>query len=96
MKSLPKFSFRLYVAGDALNSAQALANLRALCRASLPDRHVIEVVDVFVDPARALKDAVFMTPTLLKLAPNPKRRIIGNLSDTWRVREALGLESPDE
>lgn len=26
------FKFRLYVAGDSLNSAQALANLGALCR----------------------------------------------------------------
>ena len=42
-----KFKFRLYVAGDAPNSAQARANLTALCRVHLPDRHEIEVVDVF-------------------------------------------------
>lgn len=86
------FKFRLYVAGDALNSTQALANLTALCRAHLPDRHEIEVVDVFKDPKRALIDGIFMTPALVKLAPSPVRMIVGTLSETQTVLQALGLE----
>lgn len=87
------FKFRLYVAGDALNSAQALANLNALCRAQLAGRHEIEVVDVFREPQRALADAVFMTPTLIKLAPLPVRTIVGTLSQTQTVLQVLGLEA---
>ena len=83
--------FRLYVAGDALNSAQALANLTALCRAHLPDRHEIEVVDVFKEPERALADRIFMTPTLIKFAPSPVLSIVGTLSRTQTVLQALGL-----
>ncbi|HVC10260.1 MAG TPA: circadian clock KaiB family protein [Burkholderiales bacterium] len=90
------FKFRLYVAGDALNSAQALSNLGALCRARLPDRYEIEVVDVFQQPERALADGIFMTPTLVKLAPSPIRRIVGTLSRTQPVLQALGLEAPAE
>lgn len=95
MITLPLFRFRLYIAGDALNSSQAVTNLRALCLARFPGRHAIDIVDVFAEPARALADAVFITPTLLKLAPAPARRIIGNLSQTQRVVEALGFEGPD-
>ena len=87
------FKFRLYVAGDAPNSAQALANLTALCRAQLPDRHEIEIVDVFREPERALADGIFMTPTLLKLAPSPARRVVGTLSQTQPVVQALGLDA---
>ena len=87
------FKFRLYVAGDALNSAQAVANLAALCRTYLPDRHEIEVVDVFCEPTRALADGIFMTPTLVKLAPSPVRRIVGTLSQMQPVLQALGLET---
>lgn len=88
------FKFRLYVAGDAQNSAQAVANLGALCRAHLADRHAIEVVDVFREPKRALADGIFMTPTLVKLAPSPApRRIVGTLSQTQPVLQALGLET---
>jgi len=85
------FKFRLYVAGDALNSAQALANLTALCLTHLPDRHEIEVVDVFREPKRALADGIFMTPTLVKLAPAPRRIIVGTLSQTQPVLQALSL-----
>jgi circadian clock protein KaiB len=87
------FKFRLYVAGGAHNSAQAAANLSALCRAYLPGRHEIEVVDVFREPKRALADGILMTPTLVKLAPPPGRRIVGTLSQTQPVLQALGLET---
>ena len=86
------FKFRIYVAGDALNSAQALANLDALCRAYLPGRYEIEVVDVFRQPKRALADGIFMTPTLVKIAPSPLRKIVGTLSQTQPVLQALGLQ----
>jgi circadian clock protein KaiB len=92
MSRLPVFKFRLYVADDALNSAQARANLAALCRSYLLDRHEIEVVDVFKEPKRALADAIFMTPTLIRLAPLPVRRIVGTLSQTALVLRALDLD----
>lgn len=93
MSGRTPFRFRLYVAGDAQNSAQALANLGALCREYLKDRHEIEVVDVFRDPKRALADGIFMTPTLVKVAPAPGLRIVGTLSHTQPVVDALGLEA---
>ena len=87
------FKFRLYIAGDAHNSVQAVANLTVLCRTHLLDRHDIEIVDVFREPKRALADGIFMTPTLIKLAPSPNRRIVGTLSQTQPVLQALGLET---
>ena len=87
------FVFRLFVAGEAGNSAQAISNLSALCRTHLPQRHTIEIVDVFRQPEAALAEGVFMTPTLVCLAPGPERRIVGTLSQPEVVLHALGLES---
>jgi len=87
------YKFRLFVAADTVNSAQATANLNSLCRQRLAGRHEIEIVDVFRDPQRALAEGIRMTPTLLKLAPAPARRIIGTLVDTQRVLETLGLDT---
>ena len=84
--------FRLYIAGDAQNSAQAIANLAAICRAHLPDRHEVELVDVFLEPKRALADGILMTPTLVKITPAPFRRIVGTLSQPAPVLHALGLD----
>lgn len=88
----PLFIFRLYIVGGAQNSVLAGANLRALCRTYLPDQHQIEVLDVFCEQKRALEDAIFMTPTLLKLAPAHACRIVGTLSQTRDVLLALGLD----
>ena len=41
----------------------------------------------------ALADGTLMTPTLVKLAPFPTRRIVGTLSQTQSVLQALGLET---
>lgn len=89
------FKFLLFVAGDTQNSAQAVANLGTLCRLHLPDRHEIEIIDVFKDPKRAQAEGVFMTPTLVKLTPAPVKKIIGNLSQTEIVMQALHLEAAE-
>jgi circadian clock protein KaiB len=85
--------FRLYVAGNAGNSALAIQNLNRICRANLPGQYEIEQVDVFQEPKRALADIVVMTPTLIKLSPKPICRIVGTLSETQSVLNALGLEA---
>lgn len=80
------------MAGESPNSVQALTNLRALCAAHLPGRHEIEIVDVLHAPDCDLDEDILLTPTLVKLAPKPVKKIIGNLSDTATVCRTLGLE----
>ena len=91
MNKKTKFRFRLYIAGDTQNSVQAVANLDAFCRKCLPDRHKVEIVDVFREPKRALSDGIYMTPTLVKLLPMPVRKIVGALGQTEPLLQALGL-----
>ena len=85
------YRFRMYITGDTQNSLEAVANLTELCRAYVPDRHEIELVDVSSNPQRALTDGIFITPTLIKLAPAPTRMIVGTLSERNTVLQALGL-----
>lgn len=91
MEPTPHFRFRLFVAGDTFNSAQALRNLAALCNTHLPNRHQIEVVDVFVEPLRALAEGILMTPAVVKLSPEPIRKIIGTLGNAQIVLDALQI-----
>ncbi|MBA2668375.1 MAG: circadian clock protein KaiB [Trueperaceae bacterium] len=84
---------RLYVAGEGPNSRQARENLRVICEAHLAGRHVIEVLDVFEEPERALDDGVYLTPQLLVLVlpPATPRTVVGNLSEREVVLRALGV-----
>lgn len=89
-----RFAFRIYVAGAAPYSARAVDNLRNLCKRTLGDSYELDIIDVLRDPHRALEDGIFVTPTLVKLAPSPARTLIGDLSDEMLVMSSLDLPAP--
>lgn len=88
------FSFRLYVAGQTGRSATAVTNLRALCDNLLAGRYELEMVDAVERPDLAEQQGILATPTVVRLAPPPQLRVIGDLSDRWRVAAALGIPAP--
>lgn len=85
------YSFRLFVASDTERSQAAEVNLRYLCESSVPGRYELEIVDVLERPDLAEQARVIATPTVIRVAPSPPRRVIGDLSDPGRAAAALGL-----
>jgi circadian clock protein KaiB len=85
--------FRLYTAGQSPRSLAALANLHALCHLHLDAGYQIEVVDLLDQPQRAAADQILAIPTLVRLAPAPRRQVVGDLSDVDRVVAALDMRS---
>ena len=86
-----KHVLRLFVTGTTPRSTRAIENLRRVLEAELPDRYDLEVVDVYQHPEAASEHQIVAAPTLIKLLPEPVRRIIGDLSDTERVMQSLDL-----
>jgi circadian clock protein KaiB len=89
-------SFILYTAGTLPNSVQAVANLKTMCLAHFPDHHRIEIIDLLQNPQRGLADGIMVAPTLVKLTPEPKQTIFGNLSDIPQVLRAISWNSTAE
>lgn len=89
---MSKFQLNLYVAGKTTRSEQAIANLYRTCEDVMDDCE-IKIIDVLDQPELAEKNKILATPTLVKLTPLPRRRIIGDLSDVKRVSAMLGLKS---
>ncbi len=83
---------RLYVAGGSPNSVNALINLKTICQNHANICFEVDVVDIWLEPGRALVDGILVTPTLHRPAPLPEVKIIGDLSDMRAVTMALGLE----
>src|ERR1051325_6327676 len=79
-----EYVLRLYVTGTTSKSVRALTNLKTFCEAYLAGRYVLEVVDIYQQPALAKKDQIIAAPTLIKELPPPLRRLIGDLADTDR------------
>ena len=82
---------RLYVTGQSPNSARALANLESICQELMGcGQYELEVVDILLDPLRAVNDQIIVTPTLVKL-PLPSVQIVGDLSERDKVTLVLKL-----
>jgi len=85
---------RLYTAGQSPKSLLAFANLKRLCEEELAGHYEIEVVDLVENPSQARTDDILAIPTLVRRLPEPLRKLIGDLSDTERVRIGLRLPEP--
>lgn len=93
-RAVTAYSFRLYVNGQTDRSVAAEANLRELCEARVPGRYQLEIVDTRKRPELAEAQRVLATPTVVRLAPPPRRRVIGDLSEQCQASHALGLPAP--
>lgn len=81
----------LFVLSNTPKSVTAVKNLRRLLEAEAKGRYTLEVVDVRTAPDRADAERILATPTLIKKSPAPVHRIVGDMSDTEKVRMGLGI-----
>jgi circadian clock protein KaiB len=89
----PWYNLRLYVTGKTPNSLRAIAKIREVCEECLPGRYQLQVIDIYQQPALAGADHIVVSPTLVRSAPGPLRRLIGNLADRERLLTGLELKS---
>ncbi|HNU71850.1 MAG TPA: circadian clock KaiB family protein [Thermodesulfobacteriota bacterium] len=88
--------FRQYIAGKSPNSVRALANFKKICARYLNDDCSTEIIDVLENPLAAFDDQVFVCPMLIRVSPLPRRIIVGDLRDTAKVLDALGIGSTND
>ena len=90
-KPAAHYKLRLFVTGSTPRSTRAIANMRKICEDNLSGQYDLEVVDVYENPQATQELQIIATPTLVKILPEPLRRIIGDLSDRERVLAGLNL-----
>jgi circadian clock protein KaiB len=88
------YVLRLFTTGTTPRSTRAIQNLRDICEAMLKGRYQLEVVDIYQEPGRASEADIIAAPTLIKEEPEPKRRMVGDLSDRVKVISNLAIAVP--
>lgn len=86
-----RYKLRLFITGSTPRSTRALDNMRRICAENLDGRYELEVIDVYQHPEATREFQIVATPTLIKILPEPLRRIIGDLSNQERVLAGLDL-----
>lgn len=93
-KKAKRWLFRLYVTDGTMRSVAAVHNLKAICGECLAAPYDVEVIDLAMHPERAKMDNIIGVPTLVKMAPKPGRRMVGDLSNRGKTLAWLGLTQP--
>ena len=81
---------KLYLVGGTAPSERAVLALERLRELIDADADV-EIVDLSERPDVAERERILATPLLVRTAPEPVRRVVGDLSDPERVLATLGL-----
>jgi circadian clock protein KaiB len=85
------YVLRLYVTDATPKSARAIVNARRILEEHLQGSYSLEILNIAEHVAQATEDQIICAPTLLRLAPPPARRIIGDMSDVVRVLKGLDV-----
>jgi circadian clock protein KaiB len=86
------YVLRLFVAGHSSSTERILQSLHELLEQSLHQPYTLKVIDVFTNPEQAEADQVSATPTLVKVWPQPMRRIVGELDNVEKLLQVLGAQ----
>lgn len=85
--------FCLFIAGDSELARRSVANFDLHVRPAAGDCR-LEVVDIIAEPGRAVANRILATPTLIRRAPEPTMRVVGDLSDARVVRDLFQSPLP--
>ncbi|MBF0260325.1 MAG: circadian clock protein KaiB [Magnetococcales bacterium] len=91
MNDAELYQFRLYIVGDTPSGQKARDNFKKIQEYLHPDEVRLEVVDVLEHPERAEMDRIIAVPTLVRVAPSPAFKIIGDLSDSAHLRHFFAI-----
>lgn len=85
----PTYVLRLFVAGHSATTERILQTLHQLLDQFLRQPYTLKVIDVFKHPEQAETDQVSATPTLVKVWPQPTRRLVGDLDNIEKILQVL-------
>jgi circadian clock protein KaiB len=83
------YVLRLFVAGSNSSTERILKNLHQLLEENLHQPYTLKVIDVYKHPEQAEADQITATPTLVRVLPQPVRRIVGELHNPATLLQVL-------
>jgi circadian clock protein KaiB len=79
--------------GHTDKAKRVVGNFRKILDDEFGDQYSLEVIDIRENPELADRYEVLATPMAIKTFPEPRRRIIGDLSNREKVLFGLNLKN---
>lgn len=83
------YNLRLFISSQNGSAEKTLSNLHQLLEERLTNPYTLKVIDVAKNPEQAIIHRVITTPTLIRVSPEPVKRIVGQLDDISRVLQII-------
>jgi len=83
------YILRLFVSGHSHGTTEALTTLHRLLEQKLSNSYTLKVVDIMKHPEQAELNQVSATPTLVRLYPEPVRRIVGKWDNADHILQLI-------
>ena len=90
MKS--QLTMKLFISGASPNSVRAINNINTICETYIKSEYSLEIIDVHQNGTLAEAEQIVALPLLIKKFPLPERKLIGDMSNTLKVLDGLGLK----
>jgi len=81
----PEYELKLFIAGMTPGSIRAIENLRDICDSHLDGNYDLQVIDIYQQRHLAKEMNIIAVPTLIRISPEPEKRIIGDMLDTEKI-----------
>ena len=75
----------LFIASDNINTNQTLDNIHHILERGLLSPYTLKIIDITKNPEQAESNQILATPTLVRIRPQPLKRIVGDLTDLERI-----------
>ncbi|MGK7899462.1 MAG: circadian clock KaiB family protein [Xenococcus sp. (in: cyanobacteria)] len=75
----------LFIASNNINTNQTLDSIHYILEKGLSSPYNLKIIDIIKNPEQAEKNQVSATPTLVRIWPQPIKKIVGALTDLERV-----------
>jgi circadian clock protein KaiB len=86
-----EYVLKLFISGASPNSVKAINNIQRILDTHVQGKYNLNIIDIYQEKSVAEKEQIIALPLLIRKFPLPEKRLIGDMSDTQRVLEGLGI-----
>ena len=79
------YILRLFISSDSLNIEKTLDSIHQALEQGLVSPYTLKIIDIKKNPEQAEVNHIAATPTLVRIFPEPVKRIVGNLDNPEKV-----------
>lgn len=83
------YILRLFISQDNVNTKKTLDSIHKVLEQGLSQPYTLKIIDITKNPEQAEKNRISATPALVRVYPEPVKKIVGELDDLQRVLKII-------